>query len=313
MSHPSSSSYSNTANSQPSSSNLSELRVVQIGRDYNVNNGPGILIVKNDSRVIHQTRPIMWYIRGNEEEEAEYDQYGEFRRSDVRLLQRIYYEKLKEWDSDLNQYVTFNCEQSIWLGEILYGDGKGKIVTVVSYQGQDAPEKWKESFQRFSADLFPSSVHLLGLNRSKIPQLILLGDLIPAVIFAKNIGHLGRYYLGTLHIHWGCEGEDLWMDTERGLICRGPQGPNPNPNLEWWDSHIEEPAATADLLKEDVLLRYLASLRTKEIDRSFVEEISLAWPDEGEPESVVQPTVIDTSTNTPIAAAKFTRKYVHRF
>ncbi|KAK1229463.1 hypothetical protein PQX77_007481 [Marasmius sp. AFHP31] len=298
MSYPSPSSYSDSENGQPSSSSL-ELRVVQIGRDYNVNSGPGIFIVKNDSRVIHQTRPIMWYIRGNEEDEAEYDQYGEFRRSDVRLLQRIYHEKLKERDSDLDQYVPFDCEQSIWLGEILSGDGKGKIVTVVSYQGKDAPEKWKESFQRFSADLFPSSVHLLGLNRSKIPQLILLGDLVPAVIFARNIGQLGRYYLGVLHAHWGCEGEDLWMDTERGLICRGPQGPHPS--LEWWDSHIEEPVATADLLKEDVLIRYMASLKKKEIDRTFVEEISLAWPDEGEPESVVQPAVIDTSTNTPIA------------
>ncbi|KAK1216192.1 hypothetical protein PQX77_021188 [Marasmius sp. AFHP31] len=128
-------------NGQPSSSNSNKLRLAKIGRDYNVNSGSGAFIVNNDNRILQQARPIRWHIRGSQEEEAEYDQYGEYRRSDVRLLQMIHHKRVKlYWDREAGLYTPVNCEQSVWLGEVTRGDGKGTIVTVVSYQGKDAPE-----------------------------------------------------------------------------------------------------------------------------------------------------------------------------
>ena len=97
-------------------------------------------------------------------------QYGEYKRSDIRLLRLIHCEIMKKWDWVLERYVTFDCEQTIFFAEVLRGDDRGKMVTVVSYQGPDAPEvrisaipdrnrslivrqRWKDSFRHYSGDL----------------------------------------------------------------------------------------------------------------------------------------------------------------
>ncbi|KAJ8092701.1 hypothetical protein PM082_007030 [Marasmius tenuissimus] len=168
------SSFSTAGYGEPSSSS-SELRVMPSRRDHNVNNGSGNFNVHNNTSVIQQAQRIRWYIRGTEEEEEEYDQYNEYRRSDIRLLQKIYHERLVKWDDKIREEVPFDCERAIWLGEIVSGDQKGTRVTVVGYQGRNASEEWKSNFKCYSIDLLEDSAHLVGLNRSKILQLILLG------------------------------------------------------------------------------------------------------------------------------------------
>ncbi|KAJ8092685.1 hypothetical protein PM082_007014 [Marasmius tenuissimus] len=286
--------------SQPNS-NGDELIVTHIGKDQNINNGSGSFIVNN----VEQTRPIRWYIQGDEEEEAEYDQYGEYRRSDIRLLQLIYHDRLEpEWDWETGQLTPHrDCERRIFLGEVLSGEKRGTIVTVVSYQGRDASEVWKSSFQRHAELLCPSIAHLLALNRSKKPQLILLDELEPAAVFGKNIGLLVKTYLCDLRMHWGCREEELWIDGARGVICRGPEGPY----AQGWHScfRVDEPVATVDLLKEDVLVRYLASFQARKVDENFVVGImhDKKTDDVYVPDSVDRPTVFCTLTNTPIAIA----------
>ncbi|KAK1224739.1 hypothetical protein PQX77_012347 [Marasmius sp. AFHP31] len=112
-----------------------------------------------------------------------------------------------------------------------------------------------------------SNAHLLGLNRSKNPQLILLNELVPAAVFGRNIGKLEEYYLNSLRMHWSYSDRELWMDMTRGVICRGPVGPKPD-LLGHSYKGIKDPVASADILKEDVL-----------------------------------PTVFCTTTNAPIAVA----------
>ncbi|KAJ8087353.1 hypothetical protein PM082_006183 [Marasmius tenuissimus] len=128
-------------------------------RDQNVNTGFGNFTVNN--QVIQQTQPRYRYIRGTEEEEAEYEeasktchslivlhadsgrifQYGEYKRSDIRLCQEIHRERItKIYDWTTNQYIPIDCERSIFLGEIVSGDGRGTIVTVEAYDGRDAPD-----------------------------------------------------------------------------------------------------------------------------------------------------------------------------
>ncbi|KAK1222951.1 hypothetical protein PQX77_014187 [Marasmius sp. AFHP31] len=328
MSYPTSNYQCSVENVQSGSSS-SELHVAHYGRDHNVNNSSGILTVNNDyRRIIQQARPIMWHIRGSEEEEAEYDQvckteswslpalsdhtswnfqYGEYRRGDIELLQRIHHETLTKWDEEAGLYVPLRCERSIWLGKIVSGDGKGTIVTVVSYQGQDAATEWKQAFQGHSAHLCPSIAHLLGLNRSKVPQLILLGELVPATVLRENIGQLAQFYLGGLSNHWECDDKDLWMDTGKGVICRGPEGPSLIfPDLSF---SIEDPVITADILKEDVLMRYFANYGTQFMDRMFVRGISrvrydIEWSDHSMPGLVVDtPTVLHALNKTLIAVA----------
>ncbi|KAK1229464.1 hypothetical protein PQX77_007482 [Marasmius sp. AFHP31] len=285
----------------------SVLQFAHVGRDYNLNTGAGSFIVNNDNRVIQHPRPIRWYIKGTEEEEKEFDQYGEYRRSDIRLLRMIQHERVKKWDSEMEQQVLIDCRQSTWLGEILSEKGKGMIVTVVSYEGPEAPEKWRNSFHRHLERLrYTSNTHLLGLNRSRIPSLILLGELVPAAIFAKNIGKLCESYLASLSEHWGqCYLNELWMDVKRGVICRGPEGPDTLLHALGFEG-IETPVTSMDLLKEDVLIRYLAGFNARKIDRKFMEEIYEVSRDDGVSESVVQPTVFHALTDTPIAVANNT-------
>ncbi|KAJ8092470.1 hypothetical protein PM082_023723 [Marasmius tenuissimus] len=303
MSHPTLSSRSD----HPVSSNL-ESRILQIGRDFNVNSGSGIFIVNNRTKFIQGAQSIRLHIQGTEEEEEEYDQYFEYRRSDIRLLRKVHHETV--WDR--RNFTPLNCERSVWLAEVLSGDGKGRIVTVVSYQGHDAPEIWKNTFQRHSTgNLSAENAHLLGINRSKIPLLILLGELVPAVTFVDNTGELGQRYLSGLRDHWGCKREELWIDTARGVICRGPEGPFPYLfGGAFQLGGLDDLVLTLDLLKEDVLMRYLATFKTKKIDQNLVEGISYNRdePDDndgevGMPESVDQPTVFRNSDNTPIAVA----------
>ncbi|KAJ8079193.1 hypothetical protein PM082_021693 [Marasmius tenuissimus] len=65
----------------------------------------------------------------------------------------------------------------------------------------------------------------------------------------------------------------------------------------------EELPLTAELVQEDILLRFLASLNSKEVDDVVVCGVisSDAW--NRVPEGVLRPTVVSTSTNTPIAVA----------
>ncbi|KAK1233191.1 hypothetical protein PQX77_003667, partial [Marasmius sp. AFHP31] len=283
------------------------LRVVQVERDYNVNSGSGIFIVNNRTKFIQGARSIRLHIQGTEEEEEEYDQYFEYRRSDIRLLRKIHHEKV--WD--LRLCVQIDCERSVWLAEILSGDGKGRIVTVVSYQGQDAPEIWKTTFRDSTTQLCADNAHLLGINRSKIPLLILLGELVPAATLADNIGELSQWYLSSLRSHWGCKREELWIDNARGVICRGPEGPEPY--LFGEDFGLDGLVVTTDLLKEDTLTRYLANLKAKRTDLALVKCISYGRddPDDddddvGMSRSVDQPTVFRNLDNTTIAVANQT-------
>ena len=104
------------------------------------------------------------------------------------------------------------------------------------------------------------------------------------------------------------------MDAGRGVICRGPEGPNPDfIHLGWWrmmmcgwSVSLEEVPSTADLLQEDVFLRFLASRKSKEVDRSVVEAIPIPRryvTREDASERCDQPTVFSTLTQTPIAVA----------
>ncbi|KAJ8092458.1 hypothetical protein PM082_023711 [Marasmius tenuissimus] len=309
MPYSASTSSSSADNDQPSSSSPA-LRLVHIGRDQNVNNGPGSLIVNNNNRITQESRPIRWYIQGTEAEEAEYDQYGEYRRGDIQLLRMIHRRNLEKWDRKTHRHV-FDCEQSVWLGEIVSGNEKGTIVTVECYQGQGAPEVWKHGFQRYSVNLSASDAHLLGLNRSKIPLLIFLGELVPIKGFAKNIRRVGQYYLDCLGNHWGwvwgSGGVDLWMDMRKGVFCRGPIGPSLDMFVVVGLDRIENPVTTTDLLKEEVLIRYLASLKKKGADRQVVHGIVhvglYSSYDVDVRGSVDQPTVFCTLTDTPIAVA----------
>ncbi|KAJ8092696.1 hypothetical protein PM082_007025 [Marasmius tenuissimus] len=104
-------------------------------------------------------------------------------------------------------------------------------------------------------------------------------------------------------MHFGCREGELWMDTGRGVLCRGPKGPAHPYHLGLAHGAIENPVATADVFKEDVLIRYLASQNSQRMDWAFMQGMWLDWSDVYVPGWVDRPTVFCTLTNTPIAVA----------
>ncbi|KAJ8089544.1 hypothetical protein PM082_014800 [Marasmius tenuissimus] len=100
---------------------------------------------------------------------------------------------------------------------------------------------------------------------------------------------------------WQCAYEEIWMDPTRGVVCRGPKGPY---------SYIlvgalgfEDLPPTAELLQKEVLVRFLASHKSKEADDAFMYAMYHALNGEVVPERVNRPTVFSTLTKTPIAVA----------
>ena len=96
------------------------------------------------------------------------------------------------------------------------------------------------------------------------------------------------------------------MDCSRGIICRGPEGPEPNIHVDGdgfqvLSEDIHDPATTVDLLKDDILLRYLASFESKTVDEEFVSGLQMDWDEEEVPAWVGQPSIVCKSINAPVA------------
>ena len=91
------------------------------------------------------------------------------------------------------------------------------------------------------------------------------------------------------------------MDAGRGIICRGPEGPYPL--LPSWNSGGVSVPSTVDLLQEDVFLRFLSGLKSKDVDRGVALAMMYSWVNEDASEMCDQPTVISTLTQTTIALA----------
>ncbi|KAK1225545.1 hypothetical protein PQX77_011515 [Marasmius sp. AFHP31] len=280
-----------------------------IGRDQNINYGDGPFTINYDNRVVQQTvaRQTRWRIQGTKEEEERYAEYGEHKHGDIQIIGSIHTERVERYNPTTRRYAPINCERSIVLGKIVSGEGVGTIVTVESYEGEDAPKEWKQRFlcHTTGKSFFRrnESAHLLALNRSKVPLLIYSGGLVPVAHFCGNFGWLGVIYFDSLSEQWGSDANwsGLWMDPARGAICKGPDGPEGEFPLHYVPiSNLKLPS-TVDLLQEDVFLRFLASQNSREVDDAFISAIHCVHQTGDMPKSVSQPTIFSALTQAPIA------------
>ncbi|KAJ8087487.1 hypothetical protein PM082_006318 [Marasmius tenuissimus] len=97
------------------------------------------------------------------------------------------------------------------------------------------------------------------------------------------------------------DAKELWVDSTRGEIVLGPEGPKSDIKWNRWDFKMENLPLTSELLQEDVFMRFMAS---QEADLAFVFAISVHVDcDVNVPESFHRPTIFSTLTATPIAFA----------
>ncbi|KAK1219908.1 hypothetical protein PQX77_017350 [Marasmius sp. AFHP31] len=175
---------------------------------------------------------------------------------------------------------------------------RGKF-TVMSYSGPGGRKAFEEDFRKYSSIASSRVPQMYAVDIGSIPSILYWNELVPAAVLKGNLGWMGQVYLYSLTWIWECKEEELWMDSARGVICCGPEGPYldlPDSELE-----IEDMPSTVDLLQEDVCLRFMASCKSKKVDHVFVAGIRSAGSDVVVPDSVDQPRVISALTQTPIA------------
>ncbi|KAK1228969.1 hypothetical protein PQX77_007979 [Marasmius sp. AFHP31] len=274
----------------------------QNARNFRITGGS---FVQGDQ--IHNTTTI---VQAKEKERTELDEYFDVKRGAIyRVRHNGTYSYPRRWDNGDRYSLEVGrprADRTIHAAELV--DRPGKIFTVVEYTGPEAKKAFEDDFAMLMRNLRFNAAQMYGYNLSAIPSILLYNELVPAAQ-VLNAGIIGKVYLNSIHLfQLRCEPEEMWLDPSRGVFCRGP--PGPEPRLSWGYFGNEKLPLTTELVQEDVLLRFLASLQSKDIDDVVVSGVvasSDAWI--GVPEPVLRPTVISTVTNAPLA---ITSKLLYR-
>ncbi|KAJ8081578.1 hypothetical protein PM082_007423 [Marasmius tenuissimus] len=262
-------------------------RNVTIGDYANFSSVQGNQYINITERV--EEKKIKLAINGDEDEEAEYAQFSEVTRCDVMALKTIY--QNEEWVYDEEKGKNVKCETLVTSSEVTI-KGKETKCTVIAFQGGKAAEKlWKKGFKRVSGMPRPEMTPLRAINRTDIPMLIFPTELLPLSHFVDKLPKLAQMFVETWIIQMCCNYTEVWMDGSRGLLCRGPDGPDCN--IGHFDLGVKDVPSDTSLLKEEALIAYLAQLDSdKEIDKEVVRGIGLTCTGQESEMAVDRPTVL---------------------
>ncbi|KAK1223993.1 hypothetical protein PQX77_013129 [Marasmius sp. AFHP31] len=235
-------------------------------------------------------------IQRDEKEHTEFDDYRHVKSGDFCRLENVCV--VKGW------YGMLDVDKTVCAAKVI---GTEDRFTSVTYSGPGARRAFEEDFRKFSrARLSKSSAQVFAVDVGTVPSLLLWHGLLPISHFERSLGWLGGIYIYTLCRKLKCLVEELWVDFGRGVICQGPEGPRSH--IRWMPEEVdaEKLPLTAEMLQEDVFLRFLASQKLKQADQAFLNGM---WygnrddNDEGVPELFDQPTIFSTLAKTPIAVA----------
>ncbi|KAK1234263.1 hypothetical protein PQX77_002538, partial [Marasmius sp. AFHP31] len=177
-------------------------------------------------------------------------------------------------------------------------DRPGKVFTLVEYSGPEAKQAFENDFAMLISRLTLNGPQMYGYNQSTIPSILIYNELVPAA--QVNAGFVGCLYLTSIHWQLHCERDEVWLDPGKGVFCRGPPGPKSRFKGEIFCGELP---LTAELVQEDVLLRFWAGLKSKHVNDVVVGGVASSGALTDVPERVLRPTVISTLTNAPIAVA----------
>ncbi|KAK1215696.1 hypothetical protein PQX77_021701 [Marasmius sp. AFHP31] len=248
-------------------------------------------------------------VQAEEKERTELDEYFYVKRGSICKLKNVHIDQYLRDNKD--QCRCESCERYwvradrlICTAELV--DRPGRVFTMVEYRGPDARKVFEKDFAMLMS-LTSNGPQMYGYNLSTIPSILVYNELVPAA--QVNTGFVGRMYLNSIRRQLDCGAEEMWLDPARGVFCRGL--PGPTPWLSVWTFHNEELPLTAELVQEDVLLRFLAGFKSKQIDDVVVGGVAFSRASTAVPERVLRPTVISRLTNAPIAVANNTWTSFH--
>ncbi|KAL0567809.1 hypothetical protein V5O48_014185 [Marasmius crinis-equi] len=148
---------------------------------------------------------------------------------------------------------------------------------------------------------------VFGINTT-VPTVLFYDERQPLANFLSSLGFWGKCYLEALRVtqFGGCSDNKIWLDPKKGELCQGPEGPGCEipiePPDDWESGRVP---CSAELLQDDSCLRFLASCKSKDVDRwitrliawEFSAGVSLEVPE------VHQPTIFSTLTDATIAVS----------
>ncbi|KAK1218282.1 hypothetical protein PQX77_019036 [Marasmius sp. AFHP31] len=233
-------------------------------------------------------------IQRDEKEHTEFDDYRHVKSGDFCRLENVCVVK--------RRYDMLDVDKTVCAAKVI---GTEDRFTSVTYSGPGARRAFEEDFRKFSrARSSELTAQMFAVDVGTVPSLLLWHGLLPISHFGRSLGWRGGMYVYTLRRKLNCRERELWVDSGRGVICQGPEGPRSNIGWVLEEVKVENLPLTAEMLQEDVFLRFLASLKSKQVDRVFLRGMWYsADNDKGVPEWCDQPTIFSTLTKTPIAVA----------
>ncbi|KAK1234776.1 hypothetical protein PQX77_002015 [Marasmius sp. AFHP31] len=229
------------------------------------------------------------------------DEYYHVKRGAIYKLKengRYLWEDEEQWGYRIKRHGR--ADRISYAVEIV--DRPGRVFTLVEYSGPEAKQAFEKDFAMLISGLTLNGPQVYGYNLSAAPSILIYNELMPAA--QVNAGVVGRMYLNSIHLQLCCRDGELWLDPARGVFCRGLPGPTLQLTIR--DFGSEELPLTAELVQEDVLLRFLAGLKSKHVDDVVVCEVASSGAPTDVPERVLRPTVISGLTNALIAVANNT-------
>ncbi|KAK1227906.1 hypothetical protein PQX77_009074 [Marasmius sp. AFHP31] len=240
----------------------------------------------------HNNNYTTTIVQAKEEEPSEFDEYFKVKLGGIFKLRDVGSSAYpRRWDDGRREWWEEGkprSDKTIFMARVL--EQPGMVFTMLQYSGPDAHRAFLEDFRMLSSTLTSNVSQTYGYSKSKIPSLILYNDLAPASQLEGKLGFWGSVYLCSVAAQLGCKsGDELWIDNGRGIFCRGPAfGMGYMVGRHFGELDVP---LTADLLQIDVLLRFLASLKSWKVDRDIILFPSpSSWVDG--PVQVSQPTVI---------------------
>ncbi|KAK1235116.1 hypothetical protein PQX77_001667 [Marasmius sp. AFHP31] len=235
-------------------------------------------------------------IQRDEKEHTEFDDYRHVKSGDFCQLENVCVVK--------GRYGMLDVDRTVCAAKVI---GTEDRFTSVTYSGPGARRAFKKDFRKFSrARSSESTAQVFAVDVGTVPSLLFWHALLPISHFGRSLGWRSKIHVYNLLRKLNCPERELWVDFARGVICRGPEGPWSIMGWTLWNEvEVEKLPLTAEMLQEDVFVRFLASQQSKQVDQAFLLAM---WADgvsdyEGVPESRDQPTIFSTLTKSPIAVA----------
>ncbi|KAL0569077.1 hypothetical protein V5O48_012894 [Marasmius crinis-equi] len=251
-------------------------------RDFSIGDNSNLSTVQGDQHIYYNQIKIGRKSRRKrfavetEEEEERLAEYRDVRLGNIVIGKELGSRAGKRFDYDKLEWVSVGCERKIFAAVILSEVGK-VTSTIVSYHGPGKEEVWV--------------IYRPWLGTEDAPNLGVEERLQPVL----------RGF-----VQLGCQDNALWLDSSRGVLCRGPEGPHCSIRYFLLDSDLPTILSDGKLLQHDAFVQYLATLRQgSDLDRKVVVWLSFypfTFAKTGDMR-VDRPTIISSLTNTTIAMA----------